>query len=246
MNALRPAARARPPPVSSSSTGTPHDRAAGRAGVSSASTAHDLGCDAVTSHFDAVDGDHRIWTVPNVISMARLLLVPVVLVLILNGYGVLAVVTLAVAGLSDYVDGYIARRFDQMSKLGKLLDPMADRLFIAVTLIGMAARALIPWWLVAAIAARELLVGLTLPVLARRGFPGYPVHLAGKAGTMALMYAFPLLLLAEVDGVVGEVSYVIGWAAVLWGVFLYWCAGALYLHQFRDVLRTGARARPAL
>lgn len=200
----------------------------------------------MTSHFDAVDGDHRIWTVPNVISMGRLLLVPVVLLLILNGYGVWAVITLAVAGLSDFVDGYIARRFDQMSKLGKLLDPLADRLFIAVTLIGMAARSLIPWWLVAAIAARELLVGLTLPVLARRGFAGYPVHLAGKAGTMALMYAFPLLLLAGVDGVIGDIAYVVGWAAALWGVFLYWCAGAIYLLQFRDVLRTRARARPAV
>lgn len=185
----------------------------------------------------------RVWTVPNLISMARLLLVPVVAVLILQGHDVAAVIVLAVAGISDYVDGWVARRFDQMSKFGKFLDPLADRLFIAVTIIGMAVRDLIPWWVVIAIAARELLVGLTLPELARRGFAGYPVHLAGKAGTMALMYAFPLLLLARMSGPVGEVAFVIGWASVLWGIYLYWTAGITYLNQFRQVLHRGLRVQ---
>ena len=188
------------------------------------------------------DTTDRVWTVPNLISMARLLLVPVVAVLILQAHDVAAVVVLAVAGISDYVDGWVARRFNQMSRLGKFLDPLADRLFIAVTLIGMGVRDLIPWWLVIAIGARELLVGLTMPELARRGFVGYPVHLAGKAGTMALMYAFPLLLLASIDNVVGDVAYVVGWAAVLWGVYLYWTAGITYLNQFRQVLHQNLRA----
>lgn len=187
------------------------------------------------------DASDRIWTVPNLISMARLLLVPVVAVLILKGHDIPAVITLAIAGVSDYVDGWFARKFNQMSKFGKFLDPSADRLFIAVTLIGMAIRDFIPWWLVIAIGARELLVGLTMPELARRGFVGYPVHLAGKAGTMALMYAFPLLLLSRIPNLVGEVSYVVGWAAALWGVYLYWTAGITYLNQFREIIHKDLR-----
>lgn len=184
----------------------------------------------------------RVWTVANLISMARLLLVPVVGVLIFSGHDLAAFITLAVAGISDYVDGWVARRFNQMSKLGRLLDPAADRLFIAITLIGMASRGLIPWWLVIVLGAREVLVGLTVPELGRRGFPGYPVHLAGKAGTMALMYAFPLLLLAGIPNMVGSIAYVIGWAAAMWGVYLYWTAGVVYLNQFREVLQHDIRA----
>lgn len=174
--------------------------------------------------------------------MGRLLLVPVVAVLIFNGQDLAAVITLVIAGLSDYLDGWVARKFNQMSKFGKFLDPSADRLFIAVTLVGMAVRDLIPWWLVAAIGLRELFVGFTMPELARRGFPGYPVHLAGKAGTLALMYAFPLLLLASMPNLIGEFAYVVGWAAALWGVYLYWTAGIVYLNQFREVLQHDLRA----
>jgi len=182
----------------------------------------------------------RIVTVPNVISFVRLLMVPVVLVLILTGRDVAAVVVLVCSGFSDWVDGVIARRFHQTSRLGRFLDPAADRLFIAVTLIGMAARGLIPWWLVVVIAARDAVVGVLLPFMVRRGYPGFPVHLAGKAGTFALMYAFPLLLLANLDGVVGDVAWVVGWASAWWGVYLYWCAAALYVDQFRQVVASGS------
>ena len=180
----------------------------------------------------------RIFTIPNVISFVRLLMVPVVLVLILTGRDVAAVVVLVGSGASDWIDGVVARRFNQTSRLGRFLDPAADRLFIAVTLIGMASRELIPWWLVALVFARDLVVGALLPFMVRRGYPGFPVHLAGKAGTFALMYAFPLLLLANVEGVVGDVAWVVGWAAAWWGVFLYWCAAGLYIHQFRQVIAT--------
>lgn len=182
----------------------------------------------------------RIFTIPNVISFVRLLMVPVVLVLILTGRDVAAVIVLVASAASDWVDGVIARRFHQTSRLGRFLDPAADRLFIAVTLIGMAARGMIPWWLVAVIAARDAVVGVLLPFMVRRGYPGFPVHLAGKAGTFALMYAFPLLLLASLDGVVGDVAWVVGWAAAWWGVFLYWCAAGLYVDQFRQVVASGS------
>lgn len=190
----------------------------------------------------AAGGGDRVLTIPNVISFVRLLMVPVVLVLILTGRDVAAVVVLVCSGASDWFDGVIARRFNQMSRLGRFLDPAADRLFIAVTLIGMAVRGLLPWWLVAVIFLRDAVVGVLLPFMVRRGYPGFPVHLAGKAGTFALMYAFPLLLLANVDGVLGDVAWVVGWAAALWGVFLYWCAGALYVDQFRRIVTTGSTA----
>ena len=204
-----------------------------------------------TNPAPAPDGDaaeqvsDRVLTVPNVISMIRLLAVPVVGVLIIQGHLVAAFVVLVGAGLSDWLDGVIARRFHQTSKLGRFLDPSADRLFIFVTIVGLAYQDIIPWWLVAAIVAREAAVGACLPAMMRRGYPGFPVHVAGKAGTFALLYAFPLLLLAHIDGAVGTVAWVAGWAAALWGVYLYWAAGLIYLNQFRQVIaqQRGPRAR---
>src|SRR5699024_9227020 len=118
----------------------------------------------------------RILTVPNIISMLRLLLVPVVAVLIFEGRLLLAFALLVAAGLSDWLDGVIARRFHQASKLGRFLDPSADRLFIFVTVVGLAYQDIIPWWLVLTVVAREVAVGATLPVMFRHGYPGYPVH----------------------------------------------------------------------
>jgi len=178
----------------------------------------------------------RVLTVPNVISLVRLVAVPVVGVLIVQGHLVAAFVVLVCAGLSDWLDGVIARRFDQTSRLGRFLDPSADRLFIFVTIVGLAYQDIIPWWLVAAILAREAAVGACLPYMMRHGYAGFPVHVAGKAGTFALMYAFPLLLLAHIEGAVGTIAWVTGWAAALWGVFLYWAAGLIYLNQFRQVV----------
>jgi cardiolipin synthase len=183
----------------------------------------------------------RVWTLPNVISGGRLLLVPVFGVLIFTERDLAALIVLVVAGASDWVDGVIARRFHQASRLGQLLDPAADRLYIFVTLVGLAWRELVPWWLVVVIAARDLLLAAMLPVLNRHGYGPLPVHLAGKAGTFALMYAFPLLLLANVPGVVGTVAWTFGWASALWGVVLYWFAAALYVEQVLRIVRTDRR-----
>lgn len=193
-----------------------------------------------------MDADERVWTVPNVISMLRLALIPVFAWLIVAEHDVWALIVLAVAGASDWLDGYIARRFNQMSRVGKLLDPAADRLYIFVTLIGLAYRDLVPWWLVAIIVARELVLACTIPVLLRYGYGALPVHMAGKAGTFCLMYAFPLLLLALVPGVVGTIAWTVGWAIALWGVGLYWFACLLYLEQVARIIRQERRAvRPA-
>src|SRR5690606_21567944 len=122
----------------------------------------------------------------------------------------------------------------------------ADRLYIFVTLIGLAYRELVPWWLVVLIGAREVVLAGTIPVLLRHGYDQLPVHMAGKAGTLCLMYAFPLLLLASMPGVVGGVAWTVGWATALWGVGLYWFACLLYLEQgSRIVRRDRAARRPA-
>ncbi len=178
----------------------------------------------------------RVLTVPNVISLARLLLVPVFAVLIGVGEDGWALIVLAISGASDWLDGVLARRLGQVSRLGQMLDPAADRLFILVTLLGLAWRQVVPWWLVLVLVLRDLLLLGLLGVLARRGYGPLPVHLAGKAGTFALLYAFPLLLLAEWPDPVGSVALVLGWAFAWWGVGLYWFAGGLYVVQAKQVL----------
>lgn len=183
----------------------------------------------------------RVLTIPNLISAGRLLLVPVFAVLIGRGEDVAAVAVLVVAGISDWADGKIARRFNQTSSLGRVLDPAADRLFIAVALVGLALRGVVPWWLVTVIVLREVAIAAVLPALLRRGYGPLPVHLAGKAGTAVLMYALPLLLLAELEGGVGIAAYVLGWAAALWGAALYWLAGVLYLIQAGEIIRSAPR-----
>lgn len=180
----------------------------------------------------------RVLTVPNLLSFLRLLGVPLFLWLILvpkaDGW---AVVLLAFAGISDYLDGKIARRWNQISRVGQLLDPLADRLYIFATLIGLLIRGIIPWWLVAILVGRDVVLGIVLFVLKRtRGITGLPVHFIGKAATFCLLYAFPLILLGAGDGTFALVCRVIGWAFALWGTGLYLWAAALYLAQARQLM----------
>jgi cardiolipin synthase len=193
--------------------------------------------EAKTSAATLADQQGRILTVPNAISVARLAGVPVFLWLVLgpeaDGW---AVGLLIAAGLSDWLDGVIARAWDQQSRLGQVLDPAADRLYIAATLIGLAIRAIIPWWLVALLAARELLLAVALLVLRRYGYGPLQVSLVGKAATLCLLYAFPLLFLGAHAGTAALVARVIGWAFAIWGTALYWWAAALYLVQMRRLI----------
>ncbi|MGV1036332.1 MAG: CDP-alcohol phosphatidyltransferase family protein [Candidatus Nanopelagicales bacterium] len=181
----------------------------------------------------------RVLTVPNLLSFLRLLGVPLFLWLILvpkaDGW---AVVLLILAGLSDYLDGKIARRWNQISRLGQLLDPLADRLYILATLIGLLLRDIIPWWLVALLVARDVIMAIVLFVLKRsRGITGLPVHFIGKAATFCLLYAFPLILLGAGTGWLATVCRVFGWAFALWGTGLYWWAGGLYIEQALRIIR---------
>jgi cardiolipin synthase len=183
----------------------------------------------------------RVLTIPNGISAARLAGVPVFLWLVLGPRTAVAddwaVALLIVAGLSDWLDGKIARALNQASRLGQLLDPAADRLYIVSTIVALAIRGIIPWWLVAVLAVRELTVGGALAVLRRRaGFGTLQVSLAGKGATLCLLYAFPLLFLGDHPGWGGTLARVIGWAFATWGTVLYWWAAMLYLAQVRSLI----------
>ena len=186
----------------------------------------------------------RVWTIPNAISAARLAGVPVFLWLVLGPRtptaDYWAVALLILAGVSDWLDGKLARALNQGSRLGEVLDPIADRLYIAATIIALAVRQIIPWWLVAILALRELVVGVALAVLKRRaGFGTLRVSLVGKTATLCLLYAFPLLFLGDHPGWAGTLARVIGWAFAIWGTFLYWWAAMLYLAQVRSLADGG-------
>jgi cardiolipin synthase len=184
---------------------------------------------------------HRVLTVPIVLSSLRLVGVPLFLWLILAEHDGWALLVLMLSGISDYLDGKIARRFGLVSRLGQLLDPLADRLYILTTLLGLAWRGIIPWWLVAVLLARELLLVGLLGVLKKHGYLALPVHFVGKAATFSLLYAFPLLLLADGSGTLAAVARAVGWGFAWWGTGLYWVAGVMYVIQTRSVVRA-ARA----
>ncbi len=203
---------------------------------------------------DQPDQPERVFTIPNLISLARLAGVPVFLWLVLGvrtqAGDWWAVGLLMAAGLSDWLDGKIARALNQQSRLGEVLDPAADRLYIVSTIIALAIRAIIGWWLVAILAARELMLGVVLLVLRRHGYGPLHVSFVGKAATLNLLYAFPLLFLGSHETSYAGVARVFGWAFALWGTALYWWAAALYVEQARRLLaadragqRGGATAR---
>ena len=179
----------------------------------------------------------RVLTVPNVLSALRLVGVPVFLWLLFAHQDVWAFVVLALSGISDYLDGKIARRFHLVSRLGQLLDPIADRLYVLTTLIALALRDVIPLWLLVVLVARDLFMGVVMLLLKRVGQTGLPVHFVGKAATFNLLYAFPILLLSTVEGSVGDIARPVGWAFAWWGVTLYWLAAVLYAIQATSVIR---------
>ena len=181
----------------------------------------------------------RVLTLPNVLSALRLVGVPVFLWAILTERDGLAIGLLMASGISDYLDGKIARTYGLVSRVGQLLDPVADRLYIVSTLLGLAWRDIIPWWLVGVLFAREVFMGVVVLVAKRHGWVGLPVHFAGKAATFNLLYAFPLLLLAEGDSAWARVAEPVGWGFAWWGTALYWVSGILYAVQLRQLI--GAR-----
>jgi len=188
-------------------------------------------------------------TIPNALSLLRLAGVPLFLYLLLgpraDGW---AILVLAVGGFTDWLDGKLARLLDQQSRLGAMLDPAVDRLYILAVLIALGVREVVPWWVVAALIARDLVLAATLPLLHRRGYGPYQVSYLGKSATFLLLYAFPLLLLGQGSGFFPDLARPIGIAFAVWGTAVYLYSGALYLAQFAlavraptpDVGRSGA------
>jgi cardiolipin synthase len=207
-------------------------------------TVHPGGTGGPPAHTAAgPDPQARILTIPNGISLARLAGVPVFLYLALvprtRAADSWAVLLLVAAGASDWLDGKIARALNQQSRLGQVLDPAADRLYILATLIALTIRAIIPWWLFGLLVGRELLLGLVLVRLRSRGYGPLQVSFVGKAATLCLFYAFPLLLLGAHAGTFSQLARIFGWAMAIWGTALYWCAAGLYLAQARGLLAAG-------
>jgi cardiolipin synthase (CMP-forming) len=189
-----------------------------------------------------VANGRTVWTIPNIISFARLLGVPLFLYLLLVAHAdVAAIVVLAIGGTSDWVDGYLARRLNQVSRLGELLDPMADRLYILATLLAFTVDGVVGWPFTVALLAREAVLLISLAVLRRYGYGPPPVHYVGKTATFILLFAFPVLLLATVGGTTGSVAHAAGWALAWWGLVLYWVAAALYVGQAAALVRATKR-----
>jgi cardiolipin synthase len=181
-------------------------------------------------------GLDRIWTIPNVISLIRLLMVPVFLWLLVTGNDVPALVVLIIATTSDFIDGFIARQFNQVTRLGMYLDPLSDRLFIAASVIGLAVRGLIPMPLLAIVLARDVML-LAVVLYRRLRIADFPrVTFVGKTATFVLFTAFPVIVLGTVwtDSPVPLES--IGWVLGVVGAGMYWVAGFGYLGVLRRTI----------
>lgn len=178
-----------------------------------------------------------MWTIPNVLSFIRLALVPVFLYLLVSGEDIWALGVLVFSSFSDYLDGVIARRFNQITRLGQLLDPAADRLFIFAALIGLTARDILPLWLTLVIIGRDVLLLVLGITLANFGYGPLPVHHLGKFATFCLFYALPVIMVGQAFPDAAWVTNPIGWSFALWGAFLYWWAGIVYLIQTARVIR---------
>lgn len=178
-------------------------------------------------------------TVPNLLSGLRLALIPLFLWLVLGREADgLALAVLLVAGVTDWLDGHLARALDQQTRLGELLDPVADRLYILAVVVALGLRDVVPWWVVVLVPLRDVMLWCLVPLLRSRGLTTLPVHFLGKAATFNLLYAFPLLFLGDGDGAFALLAEVFGWAFAVWGVGLYWWVGLVYVWQVRTLLRS--------
>lgn len=179
-------------------------------------------------------------TVPNALTFLRFLGIPIFVHLALNleadGW---AIIVLAIGGATDYFDGKLARAWNQTSRFGEIADPAIDRLYIFAILIVFLLREIVPLWMIVLLIGRDVALGLLTLLMARRAIPPFTVTYLGKAATFNLMYAFPLLLLAQSDGHWGNLAFVTGWSFAIWGVALYISTGVGYARDGISKLRGG-------
>lgn len=179
-----------------------------------------------------------IFTIPNVIILLRICSIPLIAYLVANRHLIISLVVLLISALSDGVDGIIARRFNQVSKLGQILDPVADRLLILCSILALSIANILPWWLLVLVGVRDVLLGILTLVLAQHDYGPLPVHFAGKTGTAVLMLAIPALIFADVGHTpFFRIFHLVALGAVIWGVALYWLAGLIYAYQGIGLLR---------
>ena len=176
----------------------------------------------------ADDGLDRVLTVPNLITLVRLACIPLYVWLLFGAHRQTgAAVLLAVLGATDWIDGYVARRFHQVSTVGKVLDPVADRVLVLTAVITIMVAGAVPVWFGVATLAREVVVSLAVLSLASLGAARIDVLWVGKAGTFALMTAYPLFLLSHGTATWQSVLHVAAWVIGLLGLTLAWVAAAL-------------------
>jgi len=187
----------------------------------------------------------RVFTIPNIISFVRLLTIPVFLWLVWRGgYDITALVVLIAAVSTDFVDGLVARKLGQVSKLGQLLDPLADRLFIAAAVVALAMREVVPVWLVVIVVLRDVLLGVGALFLSRYGAGILPVKWMGKWATFALLASLPLFLLGALVDSLATYIEPFAWAVALAGTVLYWWVGFLYLGQALRIAKNSGQKHP--
>jgi cardiolipin synthase len=190
------------------------------------------------------DGLDRILTAPNVITMVRLLCIPLYLWLLFGAHRqIAAAVLLAALGATDWVDGFVARRYGQVSTFGKVLDPTADRILVGTAVISIMVYGAVPLWFGLATIAREVLVSAMVLLLAALGAARIDVLWVGKAGTFGLMFAYPTFLLGDGTAAWQEPIRIIAWVTGLIGLSLAWWAAGSYIAPARQALRQGRAAR---
>ena len=188
------------------------------------------------------DDMDRILTIPNILSFARLASVPVFVALFVTGRVDAAVILYAVGATSDFWDGWIARRFDQVTELGKLLDPLADRVFIAALVVALVATEVVPLWVALTIVGRDVAILVVYPFVQRGAVAKIRVNFVGKCATAALLVGLTGLAIKETSLSWGDLVAVPAWVMVAVGAILYWVSGAMYAREALALKRTEGSA----
>ena len=191
----------------------------------------------VTSRYSPEARDIYL-TIPNLISLLRIISIPFIAWLMARHEMVPALIVLAISSASDGVDGILARKLNQVSKIGQILDPLADRLLIFCSILALGVAGIIPWWMLIVVGLRDLVMAVQVLWIAQYGYGPLPVHFVGKAGTALLMMAIVALTVADLGtGSLFRLLHLAGLATGIWGIAMYWLAGYIYFRQGITVLR---------